>query len=136
MPASQKNIDLVFSSNIKKAPIEGDEVQLEQAFLNILINAAQACETVTSRPSAITIRLYPTDNHIVLQISDNGCGMSEETLSKMFDAFYTTKPVGTGTGVGMSIVLQMLKKHQCTIKVTSEPDVGTQVTIHFPLPVN
>jgi two-component system NtrC family sensor kinase len=108
--------------------------ELNQLLLNILINAAQACETVTSRPSAITIRLYPTDNHIVLQISDNGCGMSEDTLSKMFDAFYTTKPVGTGTGVGMSIVLQILKKHHCIIEVTSELDVGTQISIHFPLP--
>lgn len=113
--------------------------ELNQLLLNILINAAQACETVTSRPSAITIRLYQTDNlsaanHIVLQIADNGCGMSEETISKMFDAFYTTKPVGTGTGVGMSIVLQILNKHHCTIKVTSELDVGTQISIHFPLP--
>jgi two-component system NtrC family sensor kinase len=108
--------------------------ELNQVLLNILINAAHACEVVNSRASAITIRLYPTDSHIVLQIIDNGCGMSEETQSKIFDAFYTTKPVGTGTGVGMSIVLQTLKKHQCTIKVTSELDAGTQICIHFPLP--
>jgi len=115
------------------APIQFVSNELNQLLLNILINAVQACDAVTTRASAITIRLYPTDNHIVLQLADNGCGMSEETLSKMFDAFYTTKPVGTGTGVGMSIVLQILKKHQCTIQVTSEIDTGTQITVQFPL---
>lgn len=106
--------------------------ELNQLLLNILINATQACETVRSRAPAISIGLYPTESHVVLQITDNGCGMSEETRSKMFDAFYTTKPVGTGTGIGMSIVLQILQKHHSIIQVTSELDAGTHISIQFP----
>lgn len=108
--------------------------ELNQVLLNVLINAVQACEAVTTRKAKITVRLHKAEHHTQLVIADNGCGMSEATQSRIFDAFYTTKPVGSGTGVGMSIVLQLLQKHQCTIQVNSELDVGTEITIQFPLP--
>ena len=107
--------------------------ELNQVLLNILINAAEACEAVPMRASIINIRLEQTENHLVLRISDNGCGMSQQTVDKMFDAFYTTKPVGTGTGIGMSIVRQILQNHHCTIQVTSELGVGTDICICLPL---
>ncbi len=108
--------------------------ELNQVLLNVLINAVQACEAVTTRKAKITIRLFQAEHHVQLLISDNGCGMSLTTQNHLFDAFYTTKPVGTATGIGMSIVLQLLKKHQCAIEVNSALDVGTDINILFPLP--
>ena len=69
---------------------------------------------------------------MILKITDNGCGISEDTRAKMFDAFYTTKAVGTGTGVGLSIVLQILQQHQCSIEVQSQLGEGTEILISFP----
>lgn len=107
--------------------------ELNQVLLNILLNAIQACDMMPNREAEIGIHLYRSDTGITLQIEDNGCGMSDVTLSKMFDAFYTTKPVGTGTGVGMSIVLEILRHGGCTIHVASVVDQGTVITLHFPL---
>lgn len=107
--------------------------ELNQVLMNIIVNAYQACDVVSDRPSEIWLKLTQSDTNICLTVVDNGCGMDEYTLGRMFDAFYTTKPVGTGTGVGMSIVLQILRQHDCTIEVKSEPDKGTEVMILFPL---
>jgi two-component system NtrC family sensor kinase len=59
--------------------------------------------------------------------------MSEEVQQRIFDAFYTTKPVGTGTGIGMSIVLQILEQHDAKIVVKSELNKGTSIQIYFPI---
>ncbi|MDP5188192.1 MAG: HAMP domain-containing histidine kinase [Alishewanella sp.] len=107
--------------------------ELNQVLINILVNAIQACESKPDKASEINVSLTQNTTHIILCIKDNGCGMDEETLTKMYDAFYTTKPVGTGTGMGMSIVLQILKQHNCEIDVQSELNIGTVVTLKFPI---
>ncbi|WP_445428957.1 sensor histidine kinase [Alishewanella sp. HL-SH05] len=107
--------------------------ELNQVLINILVNAIQACESKPEKASKINVLLTQNTTHIILCIKDNGCGMDEETLTKMYDAFYTTKPVGTGTGMGMSIVLQILKQHNCEIDVQSELNIGTVVTLKFPI---
>ncbi|MDP5035355.1 MAG: ATP-binding protein [Alishewanella sp.] len=107
--------------------------ELNQVLINILVNAIQACESKPEKASEINVLLTQNTTHIILCIKDNGCGMDEETLTKMYDAFYTTKPVGTGTGMGMSIVLQILKQHNCEIDVQSELNIGTVVTLKFPI---
>ena len=107
--------------------------ELNQILINILVNAIQACESMPEKASEINVSLTHNDTHVILSVKDNGCGMKEETLTRMYDAFYTTKPVGTGTGMGMSIVLQILKQHQCDIDVQSEVGTGTEVTLKFPL---
>lgn len=107
--------------------------ELNQVLINILVNAIQACESMPKKASEIKVSLTHNITHIILSVKDNGCGMEEETLTRMYDAFYTTKPVGTGTGMGMSIVLQILKQHRCNIDVQSEVDCGTVVTLEFPL---
>ncbi|MDP5135617.1 ATP-binding protein [Rheinheimera baltica] len=107
--------------------------ELNQVLINILVNSIQACEAMPEKASEINVLLTHQSNHIALSVSDNGCGMSEETLTRMYDAFYTTKPVGTGTGVGMSIVLQILKQHNCDIHVQSDVGKGTTVCVTFPL---
>ncbi|MCT7948119.1 sensor histidine kinase [Shewanella septentrionalis] len=107
--------------------------ELNQVLMNIIVNAYQACDVVSDRPSEIQLKLTQSDTNICLTVVDNGCGMDEHTLGRMFDAFYTTKPVGTGTGVGMSIVLQILRQHDCTIDVISELGKGTAIKIFFPI---
>ena len=107
--------------------------ELNQVLMNIIVNAYQACSVVDDRSAAIELYLSQSDTNICLRVVDNGCGMDEYTLTRMFDAFYTTKPVGTGTGVGMSIVLQILRQHDCTIDVASELGKGTEVKIYFPI---
>ncbi|MBB1361032.1 GHKL domain-containing protein [Shewanella sp. SR44-4] len=127
-----KNIQV--KQELCKVPkIRFNSGELNQVLVNILVNAIQACEQPANNSAIITIKLAQHDGMIQLNIIDNGCGMSPEVQQRMFDAFYTNKPVGTGTGIGMSIVLQILKQHNATIDVQSELDKGTIIKIGFNL---
>ena len=127
-----KNIQV--KQELCKVPkIRFNSGELNQVLVNILVNAIQACEQSANNSAIITIKLAQHDGMIQLNIIDNGCGMSPEVQQRMFDAFYTNKPVGTGTGIGMSIVLQILKQHNATIDVQSELDKGTIIKIGFNL---
>ncbi|MDA3904363.1 MAG: ATP-binding protein [Desulfuromusa sp.] len=103
--------------------------QLNQVFLNILVNAAQAIE----EKGEIKIKTQAKDGNIVIAISDNGSGISEEIRDKIFEPFFTTKEVGKGTGLGMSVSYEIIKNHQGQIKVDSEAGQGTTFTIELPL---
>ncbi len=121
------------STSFAQVPtIQFNASELNQVLVNIIVNAIQACEAVPTRPATIHISTEQTDEAVILRVADNGCGISDDTRSKMFDAFYTTKPVGTGTGVGLSIVLQILNQHRCSIDVQSELGKGTEIAIYFP----
>ncbi len=104
--------------------------QLNQVFMNILNNAAQATD-----PKSGTINVETTSNEdsVTIVFSDNGSGMDEETLSKMFDPFFTTKDVNEGTGLGMSISYKIVQNHGGEIDVKSQINSGTQVTITLPI---
>lgn len=121
------------TSFVAASTIQFNASELNQVLVNIIVNAIQACEEVPTRQARIQITTEQTDTSVILRLADNGCGISDETKSKMFDAFYTTKAVGTGTGVGLSIVLQILNQHQCTIDVQSELGEGTEIAIYFPI---
>ncbi len=110
--------------------------ELNQVLVNILVNAIQACEEIPNRSPLLQISTELTERQLLLHVQDNGIGMSAETQAKMFDAFYTTKAVGTGTGVGLAIVLQILQQHHCTIQVNSVLQQGTTISIGFPLPAD
>ena len=103
--------------------------QLNQVFMNLLINAAQA---IPER-GTITITSEATDKDIVICISDTGQGIPPENLSKLFTPFFTTKPVGKGTGLGLSISYGVVQKHNGTIGVVSQMGQGTTFTIRLPL---
>ncbi|WP_445777808.1 sensor histidine kinase [Shewanella sp.] len=105
--------------------------EINQVLVNILVNAIQACEESNTDDPIITIKLVQDNDKIKLNIIDNGCGMTSEVKQRMFDAFYTTKPIGTGTGIGMSIVLQILQQQKAQIEVQSEVGKGTDVQITF-----
>lgn len=105
--------------------------QLNQAFTNILVNAAQAI----SAPGMITIKTWAQADDIYIKITDNGCGMSQSALSHIFEPFYTSKDVGKGTGLGLSITYDIIKQHQGEITVISQIDNGSAFTIRLPIPI-
>lgn len=104
--------------------------QLNQVFMNLLANAADAIQG----KGKITIRTDRLDeDRISIDITDTGCGMSEEVQNNIFDPFYTTKDVGEGTGLGLSISHGVIDKHKGTIEVHSAPGEGTRFRIVLPV---
>ncbi|MFQ5486909.1 MAG: ATP-binding protein [Gammaproteobacteria bacterium] len=103
--------------------------QLNQVFMNLLVNAAQAIE----EHGTITVRSGCDGEGVWVEIEDSGKGMDEATQQRIFDPFFTTKPVGKGTGLGLSLSYNIIKKHQGRISVASEEGKGT--TFHIWLPV-
>lgn len=108
--------------------INGNLGQLQQVFVNMLVNAKQAFE----EQGVITLELSYDEDKVVLSISDNGIGINEENMKKLFTPFFTTKPVGVGTGLGLSISYGILMDHSAEVDVESEEGVGTTFTIYFP----
>lgn len=103
--------------------------QLNQVFLNILLNAFQAIES----DGLVIVRTFMADEHIVINIEDNGAGIEADLLAHIFDPFFTTRSVGSGTGLGMSVVYNIVKRHRGIIDVDSAIGKGTKVTLRFPL---
>lgn len=109
---------------------EGEENQLNQVFLNLIINAIHATLN-KDQEGIIKVSSQVEGEHIVIAISDNGTGIEPEVQKKIFDPFFTTKPVGVGTGLGMSVVYNILQSHSATIDLESEVGVGTTFRIRF-----
>ena len=103
--------------------------QLNQVFMNLLVNAAQAIDG----RGRITIRTSCDGDKVLVAISDTGNGMPPEVVSRIFDPFYTTKPVGKGTGLGLSLSYGIIEKHNGQIDVTSTVGVGTTFTVAVPI---
>jgi len=113
--------------------IYGVADQLTQLIMNLLINAMDALEGMQERAATITISTRCDQERILMAVEDNGPGMNQATLSRVFEAFFTTKPAGKGTGLGLSLCYSIMKKHGGTIEMESTPRVGTRVQVFFPL---
>ncbi|WP_413199355.1 PAS domain S-box protein [Nostoc piscinale] len=111
--------------------------QLNQVLMNILTNAIDALEMGTRKDElpTITIRTAVIDaNWVTIAIADNGMGMSEQIQKQIFNPFFTTKPVGKGTGMGMSISYQIItEKHAGKLECYSQPGQGTEFVITIPI---
>jgi signal transduction histidine kinase len=110
--------------------------QLNQVFMNVLANAIDAIEeSLVKNQGEIRIRTEVTaEKQVIIQISDNGIGMSEDVKQRVFDYMFTTKPVGKGIGLGMAIAYQIVvDKHTGSIEVDSTPGSGTEFTIRIPV---
>jgi two-component system NtrC family sensor kinase len=109
--------------------------KLNQAFLNIISNAAYAVQKRYDNNAGgeITITTSHDERNVFIRIKDNGIGMDEDTLKKLFEPFFTTKDVGEGTGLGMSIAYNIIKKHFGTINVSSIQGEGTEFTLQIPI---
>jgi signal transduction histidine kinase len=103
--------------------------QLNQVFMNILHNAAQAIQG----PGEIRVQTWLDGDAAVVRIADDGPGIAPEHLGRIFDPFFTTKKVGAGTGLGLSISYGIVEKHGGRIEVESRPGAGTAFTIRVPL---
>jgi len=126
--------------------IKGDSTQLHQLILNLLNNARDALEQTANPAIDCLLTRYDPDEafyeqHPELQagpmahiiIRDNGCGIPEEHLDHVFEPFYTTKEVGKGTGLGMSMAYGSVQTHKGAIDIESEIDKGTSVHLYLPL---
>ncbi len=109
-------------------PIECHAGQLEQVFMNIMVNAAQAIEG----KGEIAVKTSQKDGEVVVQISDTGKGIPEDVMPRLFEPFFTTKEVGEGTGMGLSIAYVIVEKHNGSIEAESEVGKGTTFTIRLP----
>ncbi len=112
----------------KISMVEGFPQKLNQVFMNILVNAAQAIE----EKGVIRIATKQAGSDVMVTISDNGCGIEEKNLSRIFDPFFTTKEIGKGTGLGMNIAYNIIEEHMGKIVVESEVGKGTTFTITLP----
>ncbi len=102
---------------------------INQVFVNILVNAAQSIEN----RGEISIKTRADNGYAEIKISDTGAGIPTENLSKIFDPFFTTKEVGKGTGLGMHVAYNIIKKHHGNIDVKSNVGKGTTFTIRIPV---
>lgn len=130
----QPNINLV--KKYSQLPrIDCYPAQLNQAFINIISNAIDALEEVQGKAiPTIVIRSETIDNRwIRVSVWNNGAAIPGEVKDRIFDPFFTTKSVGKGTGMGLAICYQIVKKHQGKIEVTSEPEKGTEFAITLPI---
>jgi PAS domain S-box-containing protein len=124
--------------------INGDDGQLQQALLNILINARDAMPdggVISVQSEKMDFGSHPQDGlteartgeYVAVSIADTGFGMTKEVQNKIFEPFFTTKDQGKGTGLGLSVVYGVINSHNGFISVQSEPGVGSQFSLYFPL---
>ena len=111
--------------------LRGDDQKLQQVVLNLVVNAEHAMERTRER--ILRVRTWRTTDRIVLEVADTGSGMTPEVRAHIFEPFYTTKPEGAGTGLGLSVSYGIVQAHGGTIDVDSTPGVGTVFHIAFPL---
>jgi signal transduction histidine kinase len=123
------NIEVVLDCAPDLPPIMIDRTQLQQVFMNLLVNAGQAMER-----GKITVKTTraANDGHVEISISDTGHGIAPEHVAHIFDPFFTTKESGHGTGLGLSIAYGIVTKHGGTISVRSDVGKGTTFTMRFP----
>lgn len=113
----------------KNMLIKGNVGKLHQVFLNIFTNAEQAIQD----QGKIDIKTCISDYNIIIEVTDDGCGIDKENLPKVTDPFFTTKQAGAGTGLGLSIVYDIVHEHAGQIEFDSEIGKGTTVKITLPL---
>ncbi len=103
--------------------------KVNQVFLNLIVNAAQACE----RGGSVAVLTRAELGAVVVEVRDDGCGISPEHRSRLFEPFFTTKPIGQGTGLGLSVSFGIVRDHGGAIEVDSEPGRGSTFRVRLPL---
>jgi signal transduction histidine kinase len=122
-------IEKIYASDLPL--VVGDGAQLQQVFMNIILNAAEAMDgqgTLTIRTS-----LSLDGQSVGIEFSDTGHGIGEEDIQRLFEPFFTTKEVGKGTGLGLAISYSIIQKHQGTIEVSSQIEQGATFTVRLPI---
>ncbi len=130
-----RNIEITREFDASLPLVPCIETELEQVMLNIVTNSAWAmARNESNNQPSIIIRLGAKDKMAHIEVEDNGPGMDEETRKRIFEPFYTTKPVGEGTGLGLSVSYMIItNNHKGSIEVESKPGIGTKFMIRLPL---
>ena len=146
--AIKKNVTIKLDLKRDVPEISGDSAQIQQVVMNLIINAAEAIGDnngtieVCLKKTSIQADQSDTDfvgkkilsgDYACLEVCDDGCGMDENVVKRIFEPFYTTK--FTGRGLGMSAILGIIKSHNGSLQLSSKPGAGTTFKIYFPLPV-
>ena len=130
LPAKPKNVEIKVSFKKTEKKIKGDNTQLSQLIMNMVLNAYDAMKP-DGGDLFVSTKVHADE--IALSIRDTGSGMDPETVSRIFDPFYTTKESGKGTGLGLAIAAQVVETHGGRIYVDSQLGVGTEFRIVFPV---
>lgn len=120
---------VILEENISQTTaIEGDRGQLQQVLINLLLNAIQASVS----GDRVEIGLVKGDTHIQVIIRDHGIGIEDENLDRIFDPFYSSKPVGEGNGLGLSVSLGIVEQHHGDIRIVNNENGGVTATLLLP----
>lgn len=128
-PAMPPQVTVELELNCPRVRVTGNDTQLSQLLLNLVINAFQAMEGAGGQ---LILSTYVQDGQVCIRVSDTGPGIPGQVLEHIFDPFYTTKESGKGTGLGLAIVRQVAEDHSGTIQVETEVGKGTAFTLCLP----
>ena len=131
-----KSISIVKDYGNDIRPIACDSVKIQQVFLNVFRNGAEAMQEAGVDLPEFKVRTYfdAKNDKVFIEIEDNGAGMADETRKRIFEPFYTTKPIGVGTGLGLSVSYFIItENHGGQMTVESELDAGTKFIISLPM---
>ena len=132
--AEERKIQLEQRVSKDMSPVLGDETQISQVLVNIVVNAFHAMPNGGRCCIAAEERTEEGNRWVEIVVSDTGIGIEQEDLPRLFEPFYTTK--SGGTGLGLAIAYRIMQDHGGTIHVTSVPGNGTQVVMQFPVAVD
>jgi len=137
-----ENVELVTELGRDAAPVHMDPAQMRQLLLNLVLNARDAMPEGGRVTLAVRNCLaggtdsghaeLPATNSVEFTVTDTGCGMDAGTRTHLFESFFTTKPPGQGSGLGLATVYRIVQKENGSIHVDSEPGKGTRVTVRLP----
>lgn len=128
-PAQPNGVEVRTDLNCSCLWVYGNELQLSQMLLNLVLNAFQAMEL---EGGTLRISTWADKSSIFLRVSDTGPGISKEALPRIFDPFYTTKKPGKGTGLGLAIVRQVVEEHEGEVTVETSVGQGTAFVVSLP----
>ncbi len=126
----KEGVELIFSGEMKPCFVLGSRGRIQQVLVNLISNAKDATLDKPSRK--IEIELSSDDEKIKISVQDNGSGITEEIRDKIFDPFFTTKEIKKGTGIGLSIVNNIIKDHSGKIELETQENVGTKFIVTLP----
>lgn len=131
-----RQIDLRLNLNPNISAVVAVPDHLTQVLINLLLNAADAFENSQAAHPTVTVSTLQRNSSVEITVSDNGGGMTPETLARAFDEFFTTKPRGKGTGLGLFLCKSLVEKGGGKVEIGSVYGEGTDVIVRFPLPTS
>ena len=129
LPAKPKEVEVKAGFDAEGVLVKADRTQISQLVMNIVLNAYDA---MRDTGGTLMVSTRQSGEEVIMRFKDTGCGMDAETVSRIFDPFYTTKESGKGTGLGLAIVAQIVETHGGRIYVESQPGEGTEFRIYIP----